>query len=201
VGGEPINVLEDHIDVCTGVANKAVGGLPGVAFVIAKKSSVPELGEDLPRRNIYLNLQKHIEVANHVNQTPNTPAVNLFVALDMALQELMDEGLKARIYRYQLCAAIIRRGVEALQLRTLIPEEISGNTVTSVFLPQDLDIEGFIDEMDRRGYIVYPGKRHLYQEKMFQIANMGDIHPEDCYKFLHVLKDVIETMSSNGNET
>jgi 2-aminoethylphosphonate-pyruvate transaminase len=200
VGGELIHVLEDHIDVCTGVANKAVGGLPGVAFVIARKSSIPELGEDLPRRNIYLNLQKHIEIAGHSNQTPNTPAVNLFVALDAALQELIDEGLEPRIRRYQQCARLIREGVKELRLRMLIPEEYSGNTVTSVFLPQGLELEAFIDEMDKRGYVVYPGKRHLYQENMFQIANMGDIHPEDCHKFLQIFKDVIEDLSSNGNE-
>jgi 2-aminoethylphosphonate-pyruvate transaminase len=197
VGAEPINVLEDHIDVCTGVANKAIGGLPGVSFVIARRSSVPDLGKDVPRRNIYLNLQKHIEMADHWNQTPNTPAVNMFVALDAVLQEVIEEGLEARIRMYQQCARIIRDGVKELQLRTLIPEKYSGNTVTSVFLPPELHLEEFIDELDRRGYVVYPGKRHLYQENMFQIANMGDIHPKDCDEFLHVMKDVIEGMYIN----
>ena len=94
IGGEPLDVVRDQIDVCTGVPNKAIAGLPGVSFVIARRSSVPELGEAMPRRNVYLNLQKHIEWSDRSEQTPNTPSVQMFVALDAALQELLAEGLE-----------------------------------------------------------------------------------------------------------
>ena len=88
-GGEDINVVRDHIDVCSGVPNKAVSGLPGVSFVVARRSSLPSK-EDVPVRNVYLNLHKHIAAADEKSQTPNTPSVNIIVALDEALQELLD---------------------------------------------------------------------------------------------------------------
>ena len=34
IGGEQIDVIQDNIDVCTGVSNKAVSGFPGVSFVV-----------------------------------------------------------------------------------------------------------------------------------------------------------------------
>lgn len=191
VGGEDIHVLRDHIDVCSGVPNKSVGGLPGVGFVVARRLSIPTL-EEVGRRNIYLNLQKHIEAADRYEQTPNTPSVTMVVALDEALQELLDEGLENRIRRYQACAELIREGVRRLNLRMLIPDYLASNTVTSVFLPEDITVDRLIDELDCRGYVVYPGKRHLYQQNMFQIANMGQIYAEDCRAFLGVLEETLK---------
>jgi len=192
-GGEDINVVRDHIDICSGVPNKAVSGLPGVSFIVIRRSSIPSR-DDVPVRNVYLNLHKHIAAADPNNQTPNTPSVNIIVALDEALQELIDEGLDNRIRRYKECARVIRDGVKKLNLRTLIPESMSSNTVTSVFLPQQLSLDRFIDVLDEQGYVVYPGKRHLYHQNMFQIANMGQIYVSDCYEFLNVLENTLKDM-------
>jgi len=110
------------------------------------------------------------------------------------LQELIDERLEVRIQRYQACARVIREGVKKLRLRILFPETISANTVTSVFLPQQIDIDSFIDRLDEQGFVVYPGKRHLYQQNMFQIANMGQIQVVDCNAFLRVLESTLREM-------
>jgi len=192
-GGEDIQVARDNIDVCSSVPNKALSGLPGVSFVVARRPSVPPLDEIQPR-NIYLNLQKHIMMSDNSSQTPNTPSVNMIVALDEALRELMDEGLDNRIQRYRECAALLRNGVKKLNLKILLPDEISANTVTSVFLPKQLDLEHFIDRLDEQGYVVYPGKRHLYHQNMFQIANMGQIYKDDCQAFLVVLENTLREM-------
>jgi len=193
IGGEDINVVRDHIDICSGVPNKAVSGLPGVSFVVAHRSSVPS-AEEAPVRNVYLNLQKHITVADKFGQTPNTPSVNMIVALDEALQELLEEGLPARIQRYQVCASAIRQGVRKLNLKIMLQDEISSNTVTSVFLPKELNLLHFIDRLDEKGYVVYPGKQHLLEQNMFQIANMGQIQIEDCKVFLKVMEETLVEM-------
>lgn len=194
IGGEDVDVVRDHIDVATGSANKAVSGTTGVAFICVKRSSVPDLGKDMPRRNVYLNLQKHIEWADQHCQTPNTPAVTMFIALDVALQELFEEGLENRIERYKTCARIIREGVRLIGLKLLLPDELCSNTVTSAFLPAGVKLPDFIDKLERCGYVLYPGKGSFYDQNMFQIANMGWIFPEDCHNFLSVLGDTLKEM-------
>jgi 2-aminoethylphosphonate-pyruvate transaminase len=119
----------------------------------------------------------------------------MIVALDEALQELLDEGLENRIRRYRQCAELIRAGVRKLNLRMLIPDELASNTVTSLFLPEGIPVDKFIDELDCRGYVVYPGKRHLYQQNMFQIANMGQIYAEDCRVFLACWRKTLAQLS------
>ncbi len=190
IGGEDVNVVRDHIDVATGSANKAISGPTGISFVCAKKSSVPSL-DQIPRRNIYLNLQNHIKWAEEHNQTPNTPAVTNFIGLDAALTELHEEGIENRLARYQSCIKIIRDGLRKLGLRLLLPDEQNSNTVTSVFLPEGIDVANFIDEMEANGYVLYPGKGPFFEQNMFQIANMGWLPEEECHQLLRVLADVI----------
>ena len=73
----------------------------------------------------------------------------------------------------------------------LLPDEQMANTVTSVFLPAEMDLEAFLKDMEDHGYTVYAGKGIFYDQNMFQVANMGEIYPDDCYKFLEVLKACI----------
>lgn len=194
VGGEDIDVVRDHIDVCTGSANKAIAGTTGVAFVCAKHSAVPQLGVEVPRRNVYLNLQNYLAWADKYHQTPNTPAVTMFVALDTALKELIQEGLENRIRRHRECSGIVRDGLRQLGLRLLLDDDVSSSTVTSAFLPKGVNVSDFIDELERRGYVVYPGKGPLLKQGLIQVATMGWIYPQDCHGLLQAVDETIRCL-------
>jgi 2-aminoethylphosphonate-pyruvate transaminase len=188
IGGEDVNVKRDNIDFCTGVPNKALGGQTGVSFICIRRDNIKRI-EKIPGRNIYLNLQHHIKEAEKHNQTPNTPAVTMFLTLNMALKVLFEEGIQRRIRRYKENAAIIRKGLRELNLELLLKNEnLMSNTVTSAFLPAEVDIKDFVNEMDNEGYVLYLGKGSLLNKNMFQVANMGEIFPEDCKEFIRVLK-------------
>ena len=186
--GQFIDVVNNNIDICTSVGGKCLGAFPGAAYVCAKeeilKNTPAEQG-----KNVYLNLGKHYAIAKSDHQTPNTPNVTLFWALDAALDWTLErETLAGRIARYQECARILRDGMRDMGLKFLLPEEQMANTVTSVFLPEGKDVAKFVAEMADDGYTVYPGKGKYYDMNMFQVANMGAIYPDDCKKFLETLK-------------
>ncbi len=191
VGGEDIDLIKGNIDYCTGVPNKSVAGLPGVSFVCIKNEVIDELKEIKPR-NVYLDLKKHIEFADKYNQTPNTPSVYMMLALNEALKELLEEGLVNRIKRYRENAGIIREGLRKMGLKFLLNDEkIMSTTVTSVFLPENIDAVKFVEKMDEEGYVIYLGKGPLLKENMIQVANMGQIYPKDCKKFIEKMEEVI----------
>jgi 2-aminoethylphosphonate-pyruvate transaminase len=196
IGGEPINVVQQKIDVCTGSGNKAIAGTTGISFVCAKRLAVPKLEVEVPRRNIYLNLQNHLKWADELNQTPNTPAVTMFIGLDTALKELFEEGLDNRIRRYRECSQIIRDGLRSMELQLLINDDENSNTLTSVFLPKNVGIDQFIDELEKRGYVVYPGKGSLYKQNLIQIATMGWICPQDCHDLIRTIDETIQSLTS-----
>lgn len=189
--GQHIEVVKNNIDLCTSVGGKCLGAYPGSAYVCGKEEIMaavtPEMG-----KNVYLNLGKHYQMMKKCNQTPNTPNVTLFWALDAALDwTLTRETLDGRIARYQECAKILRDGMRELGLRFLLPEEQMSNTVTSVFLPEGGDVGKFVAGLSDAGYTVYPGKGKYLAMNMFQVANMGAIYPDDCRKFLEVLKTAL----------
>jgi len=192
VGGEDVDVRTNKIDLCTGVPNKAVAGHPGVSFVCIKRERIGEI-TDIPRRNVYLNLQHHIGEAEKHNQTPNTPSVVMMLTLNEALDELFEEGLENRIVRYKKNASVIRRGLKDSNLSLLLTDEkYMSNTVTSAFLPPAVDVHDLVDAMDSEGYVIYLGKGPLLKRNMFQVANMGHIYPRDCKEFIDVLQVVLK---------
>lgn len=194
VAGEDVNVVRDHIDACTSSSNKCVASIPGASFVCVRRSVVPKLGTEIPRRNVYLNLQKHIDAADKKNQTPNTSAVNAFVALDFALKELFEEGLENRIQRHKKCAKILHDGFTKLSLPILIPEPYRSNTATLVTLPLKVNNDEFLLELERKGFVINYAYEPLHSKNMVEIGNMGWIMPEDCVEFLKVFEKTLKDM-------
>ena len=198
--GEDIDVVKQNIDIVTGVAGKCLGAYPGSAYVCGKESLMQGVTEE-QCKNVYLNLYKHYAIAKKLSQTPNTPNVTLFWPLNTALTRLLERGIDAQVARYRECAEIIRDGVKALGLRVLLDEKYMSSTVTSVFLPDGIEVEPFIEKLESDyGYVIYSGKGKYLTENMFQIANMGNLTPVDCKRFLvsleRCLNDYAEAYSS-----
>lgn len=194
--GENIDVVDNNISFATSVGGKCLGAFPGSAYVIAKRDELEQLtGEQC--RNVYLNLYKHYVTARDKHQTPNTPNVNLFWPLNQALTNVFEQGgVQKRVERYAECAAIIRKGLKEMGLRMLLGEnDHMSNTVTSVFLP--VDAPTFLKEMEARGYVFYIGKNDYAKQNMIQVANMGEIYPQDCYNMLRVFKECLETVKNS----
>ncbi|PWB55983.1 MAG: alanine--glyoxylate aminotransferase family protein [Anaerolineales bacterium] len=189
-GGEHVDMLKNHIDFTTSVGGKCIGAFPGSAFICAREAYLKQITAS-QCKNVYLNLYKHYQFALVKHQTPNTPNVTLFWALNKAITNILQEGLESRISRYRNCAQIIRNGVRNAGLSLLLDKEMS-NTVTSVFLPEGRNIYQFIGDLEERGFFVYLGKGKYADLGMFQIANMGEIYESDCHAFLQVLEEVLK---------
>jgi 2-aminoethylphosphonate-pyruvate transaminase len=189
-GGQFVDVIGNNIAITTSVGGKCVGAFPGSSFVCARKEIYEQLSAD-QCKNVYLSLYKHYISAIRTRQTPNTPNVTLFWALNQALRNIEAEGLEKWIGKYIECAAILREGAKKVGLRMLLTDHLS-NTVTSVFVPEGVDVNMFLAEMERRGYVLYKGKGSYAKEGMFQIANMGEINQEDCHKFLDELQIALD---------
>lgn len=191
-GGQFIDVVKNNITIATSVGGKCVGAFPGSAYICAKKELLESISAD-QCKNVYLSLYKHYCSAKTIHQTPNTPNITLFWPLNTALTNIIEEGLSTRIERYQRCASIIREGAKRLGFRFLLNEHMS-NTVTSVFLPEGIDANLFLDEMEKRGYVFYIGKGDYAKQNMIQLCNMGEIYEQDCYNMLNVVESCLNDL-------
>lgn len=190
LGGVPIDVEAHGITFCTGSANKAIASIPGLAFVCGRRDAFEALAS-VASRSVYLDLHRHFRYNDRLYQTPNTPAVNLYFALEAALDELLAEGLDRRVERLQALARRLRRGMRRLGLRPFIPIRLMSPLLTTVELPVGFSAEEFHERLKGAGYIVYAGKGIL-RDRAFQVANIGALTARHVDAFLEALRRILE---------
>lgn len=186
LGGEAFQ-WNDRIRVCVGTANKCLQGLPGISFVLIYKKELERM-ESFPSRSLYLDLKGYWK-EQASGGVPFTPSIQIFYALDAALEELLHEGVSRRISRYKKYSNQLRDGFERLGLQYLIDVRYHSNTLTALKLPQGLSYEVLHDHLKAHGFVIYAGQGTL-KNTIFRIANMGNLKMKDINRFLKCLKAI-----------
>ncbi len=187
MAGDEIDFQSGNIDIAVGTANKCIQGFPGVSFILFQNKDLKRLRK-IPQRNLYFHLTGHHE-AQEKGGLLFTPAIPAHYALDVALDELIEETVPERVQRYANAASFLRAGFKEIGLKFLIPEGWRSNCLTGLRLPKGVSYKTLHAELKAKGYIIYAGQGNL-SENIFRIANMGDITHEEFQRFLQVLKTV-----------
>lgn len=188
LAGDTLRLEEWGVGVCVGVANKCIQGIPGIGFVLAKRSEMARMAE-IPPRSVYMHLPRHF-AAHEKHTVPFTAAVQVLYALDEALDELLEEGVEARVARYGRAAALLRAGFERLGLKLMLPPELRSNSITTLSLPPGRTYPELHDRLRADGFVIYEGQGQLSREA-FRVANMGALSGDDFARFLASLERVI----------
>jgi len=191
--GEPINVREMGIDYLISSSNKCLQGMAGLSFVVARRTALEGL-VSVPPRSVYLNLYNQWK-AEEGDNTPFTPAIQVFFALQQAIIETRQEGLENRFRRYREAAAALREGMEALGLQIIVAPEWRSNTLTTFRLPDGVGYDALHDAMKRRGYVIYAGQGDL-KTWAFRIANLGTLTADDLRQVVAAVHDSMEELRS-----
>lgn len=187
---EKIAIEMWNIGFLTTSSSKAIASLPGLSVVIGKKAEFEKL-KNTKAKTVYLDLYKFYCFAIELFQTPNTPAVQLFFALDQAITNILRVGVWGYRERMKQRALFLRAGLRKLGLSFLIPDEQMSNVLTTVHMPSYLTFAQLQKELRKRNIIVYNGKGPL-ADKVFQVANMGEITLRDIDMLLRVLGDILK---------
>jgi 2-aminoethylphosphonate-pyruvate transaminase len=174
--GEPLDVDADGVDFVMASANKCLQGVPGIAFVLGRRSALEALAAQ-PSRSVYLDLHGHY-VTQERDNTPFTPAVQVLHAMRQALVELEAEGVPSRIARYAENARVLRQGMSALGFDILVSEGARSNILTTFRLLPGLAYDPLHDAMKRRGYVIYAGQGDI-RTYAFRVSNMGTLTPRN----------------------
>ncbi|HSD51029.1 MAG TPA: aminotransferase class V-fold PLP-dependent enzyme, partial [Candidatus Methylomirabilis sp.] len=189
--GDPLDFTEAGIDFVTANSTKCVQGMPGVGFVLARRRALEAL-QGRPPRSVYLDLYTHYTQQEQDN-TPFTPAIQIFFALRQALEELEREGVDARIKRYAENARVLREGMGRLGFTILVPEGCRSNILTTFRLLPGLKYDALHDAMKRRGYIIYAGQGDL-RTYAFRISNLGTLTPKDMDQVVTAVADCLREL-------
>jgi 2-aminoethylphosphonate-pyruvate transaminase len=186
--GETLDVAQDGIDFVTASANKCLQGIPGVSFVLARRTALDAV-RGRPPRSVYLDLHAHF-ASQEQDNTPFTPAVQVLHAMEQALVELAREGLAQRIARYAENARVLREGMARLGVEALGAPAARSSILTTFRLPPGLAYEPLHDAMKRRGYIIYAGQGDI-RSYAFRVSNMGTLTPKDMEGVVAAFEEAI----------
>ena len=191
IGGIQAPIDKWGVDIAFTGSQKCLGLPPGLSMV-----SISDRAWDIIKaaawRPYYADLLAYKEAAEK-GQTPYTPAVPLFFALEEALKLFEVEGLEAHIGRNSTYASSIRTAVQAMGLElfpTLGSTGAYSNTVTAVNLPSEMEFGTLKEEMNRRGIIIAGGQAQL-KGRIFRIGNMGYLNKGDVLQAIEKLELVL----------
>lgn len=192
-GADLIDLEKWNVAFCTSSAAKAISSLPGVSFVIGKHSEFKKL-KNLSPKTMYLNLYKFYIYSVKYQQTPNTPAVQLFYALNQAFLNIIAEGIDEKRMRVQEITRYLRNGMNKLGLAFLIDERHMSSILTTVMLPRHVNISSFRKKLLQKDIVIYNGKGP-FLNKVFQVGNIGDLGKKSATFFLNELKEVLKSFT------
>ncbi|MFW5903223.1 MAG: pyridoxal-phosphate-dependent aminotransferase family protein [Halolamina sp.] len=197
IGGDEFRIDDWNVDVAVTDAQKALAAPPGLSALYVTGDA--EAAIDGDRAPFYQDLDWHLRKAES-HQTPFTSAVPLFRGLAVAVEDIREEGMAARIERHREQAAAFREAFHAMGLESF-PELNAGsaysNTVTAIALPEDIrgdDSEAFFDAVAERGVSISGGQAHLGGD-IFRVSNMGHLTGE---QILRGIRTVGEAMNDVG---
>jgi 2-aminoethylphosphonate-pyruvate transaminase len=198
VGAEAIDMEACHIAFVSSSSSKAIGSYPGLSFVVGRKKHFEHLKRHAPKTT-YLNLATFYAFLKHHTQTPNTPAIPLFFALEQALTDILRVGVIKRYARIKARADMLRTGMRRLNLDFLIDEADMCSILTTVRVPPSICVAALRERLREKSIIIYEGKG-CFAGKVFQVGNIGELSDYDIRFFLAALKDVLLTLQAEAAE-
>jgi 2-aminoethylphosphonate-pyruvate transaminase len=171
-GAIDIDARKTPFDAVVAASGKCLEGVPGMGFVIVRRSTLEKCEGN--SHSLAMDLYDQWAYMGKTTQWRFTPPTHVVAALDEAITQYVEEGgLEARGGRYaRNCKALID-GMAALGFRSYLESAIQAPIIVTFHAPDDpkYDFKTFYQEVKKRGYILYPGK--LTQIETFRVGCMG----------------------------
>lgn len=190
-GGVEIPVEELGIDFLISSANKCIQGVPGFAFVIAKRDALKKTRGKC--HSLSLDLYAQFEEMERDGKWRFTSPTHTVLAFEQALKELEEEGgIPARHRRYTNNNRLMIQTMEQLGFRTYVPKECQSPVITSFLYPEGvtIDFQEMYDYLKQRGYAIYPGK--VTDAETFRLGNIGEIYEEDIRRIGEIFRSFLK---------
>jgi aspartate aminotransferase-like enzyme len=188
-GGVELPVDEWEVDICITGSQKCLMTPPGLALI----SVSPKAWEVIKKnpRSYYFDLQLCKQFWDEKKETPYTPAVILFYALDEALQMIREEGLEARFRRHALCARAMYAAAEAMNLEGYARKEVRSNVVLAIKYPQGINDKDFRGALNKQYRVVVAGGMGKTHGQLFRVGVMGMVSEFEILATTAALESVL----------
>jgi 2-aminoethylphosphonate-pyruvate transaminase len=189
----PIDARTIRFDALIGASGKCLEGVPGMGFVIARRTTLERCAGN--SHSLAMDLLDQWQYMNKTGQWRFTPPTHVIAALRAAINEYQGQGGQpARLARYtENCAALVS-GMRALGFKTFLPDALQAPIIVTFHSPPDpaYDFAKFYRRVRERGFILYPGK--LTAVDTFRVGCIGAIGADTLRRAVAAIADTLREM-------
>ena len=186
----PCPVERWGLDVVVSGSQKGWMAPPGLAFLyMSERAWAANETASMPR--VYFDAQRHRDSLEKL-QTPWTPAMTVYYAMDAAFPMLRAEGLEGIFTRHEAIADYTRQRVKSLGLK-LVPvnEQFASNTVTAVWWPAGVDGKAIAKRAREEHGVILGGGQGKLDGKIFRVGHLGYVQQSDIADALDVVEQLL----------
>lgn len=182
------------VDVVVAGSQKALMTPPGLGFVsVSDRAWKAHEESRMPRFYFDWTAAKKA-YEKDPSQTAWTPAVSLIVQLDLALRQIMDEGIENVFERHVLLGRAAREGVKGMGLQLFGPDEDLNSAVTAAWVPEGVDGKQFVKMLFREHGIQVAGGQGDMAGKIWRIGHCGYFDSYDIIATIAAAELALESL-------
>ncbi|NDB67568.1 MAG: 2-aminoethylphosphonate--pyruvate transaminase [Methylocystaceae bacterium] len=192
-GALPLDAHKISADAIAASSNKCIEGVPGLGFVLARKSVIKDLKGNAT--TLVLDLYDQWQNFEKTGQYRFTPPIHVIVSFHQALTEFFQEGGQTgRGARYSENCKVLIDGMREMGFRTLLKDSLQAPIIITFHMPKNENFvfQTFYDGLKDRGYVIYPGK--LTVADSFRIGCIGRLYPKDMRSAVAAVREVLAEM-------
>jgi len=190
LGGDELPVDRWGVDICITASQKCLACPPGLALISVSEKAWDVIEET--QRPFYFDMLM-MRSFSEKSETPFTPAVPLFYALDEALKIIREEGLENRFRRHRICSEAFYDAVEAMGLEPFPEESARSRTVIVFRKPGGVDDAAVRKIMDEKYGVVIAGGAGKLKGRTLRIGCMGMISETETILTVNALENALIT--------
>lgn len=196
LGGVGLDMDGWGIDICSTVANKALGGPIGIAPLAVNDRVWEAVGDGRTKRpGWYLNLSNWRDAPmtqSAIHPHPTTMPTNVIDALTVAVQQILDRGLAEQQRRSAVAAERVREGLGELGFDMVVQPPYASPLCTATWGKPGMDVAEYQNWMRRERGLRLGGGLGRLHGKSFRVGHMGRAaEPAAVDSFLNATSDYL----------
>jgi alanine-glyoxylate transaminase/serine-glyoxylate transaminase/serine-pyruvate transaminase len=203
-GGETFEFDNWLIDAAHTCSQKAIGVPPGLAILLfsphalniynQRKTKVP---------GYYINLKNWLPIMNaYENKQASyfaTPNVNLIRALNVSLNNIIEQSIEKRICLTRNNSKALKAAISALGLKQVpTSPDRAANTLTAIYYPENVEASALLAQLLNNKIIAAGGLHKQIKATYFRIGTMGASIAEHRRDVLAVVEALEKSLTAVG---
>jgi alanine-glyoxylate transaminase / serine-glyoxylate transaminase / serine-pyruvate transaminase len=174
LGGVPVRVDENGIDICYSCSQKCLGCPSGFSPITFGPQAMQVVaGRTQPVTGWYLDIQRLMKYWGPEHMYHHTASSTLVYALHEGLRIIQEQGLSERIDLHLQNAKLLWNGLEEIGLSLFVPEQYRLPSLTTVEIPVGVDDLSIRKQLLEKYNIEISGGLGELKGRIWRIGLMG----------------------------